>query len=548
MPIPVDCREFEGPGFAAKPWWWGGDGTRPNPSRAIAVIASTVLVCEVAIMLGLSVMGPLPTWLEVGADAILLVLLAAPALYLFLYRPMVVQLRYRDCMERALRASQEEQHRLQLRASLDGFVTTDGTGAILESNYALCELTGRDQTELAGMSLLDLIASAEQDAVRSRLKALPSAGSSRFESSLRRKDGQALDVEVSGSHSSVHGGRIYLFFRDITERNRSTSALRDSAERLKGLFENLRSGVAVYRLSDDGEGFVFAEFNRSAERIDQIDRQDVVGKNLLEVFPTSAEFGLVDVLKRVHRTESVEHFPVSFYSDGRIAGWRDNFVYKLASGEVAAIYDDLTQEKQLEEQMRRLALHDALTGLPNRVQLTASCDEALKAAKADSTQLALLFLDLDGFKPVNDDLGHEIGDVLLRQLAGRLLGCVGESALVARIGGDEFVVLLPAISAVEQTGEVAARVLAAVQAPFELAGQSVAVSCCVGIALYPDHGADQHTLLRHADAAMYLAKTGGRNQARLYNSPEPVAVGAPGVLDRARVPAGAAPVAADRIP
>lgn len=533
---------------STSPWWWGGEATSPKPGRAIALIALTILLCEVAIMLGLHVAPPLPLWLEVGADGLMLVLLAAPALYLFLYRPMVVQLEHREYMERALRASQEEQHRLQLRASLDGFAMADSAGRILESNYALCELTGRDQTELEGASLFELIDGAHRDSAQIRLQALPAAGSSRFESCLRRKDGQALDVELSGSHSSVHGGRIYLFFRDITERNRSTAALRDSAARLKGLFENLRSGVAVYCLSDGGEGFVFAEFNRAAERIDQIDRAQVIGRKLLDVFPAAADFGLVDVLRRVHRTGAAEHFPVAFYSDGRIAGWRDNFVYKLASGEVAAIYDDVTQEKQLEEQMRRLALHDALTGLPNRVQLTARCDEALAHAKANSAQLAVLFLDLDGFKPVNDDLGHEFGDVLLRQLAGRLLSCVDDTALVARIGGDEFVVLLPAVRAVAETSEAAGRILAAVQAPFQLAGQQVVVTCSIGIALYPDHGTDQHTLLRHADAAMYQAKTGGHNQARLFNSPDPVMVGEQAAVHRARTPSGGQAAVADGHP
>ena len=141
------------------------------------------------------------------------------------------------------------------------------------------------------------------------------------------------------------------FARDITERKRSEEMLRESEANLKDIFENLRSGVAVYRASPDGQDFFFTSFNRAAERVEKVHREDVIGKNVAEVFPGVIEFGLLEVFRRVWQSGVEEHFPVSFYQDGRIAGWRENHIYKLPNGEIVAIYDDVTKEKQAAEEM-----------------------------------------------------------------------------------------------------------------------------------------------------------------------------------------------------
>lgn len=158
--------------------------------------------------------------------------------------------------------------------------------------------------------------------------------------------------------------------QDVTVRRQAEEMLRDNETRLKNLFENLSSGVAVYRVSPDGKDFFVTDFNRAAERIDKFHRNDLIGKNITEVFPAAEEFGILEVLRRVWRSGLPEHFPVSFYKDDHISGWRDNYIYKLPSGEVVAIYDDVTKEKQAEEQIRQLAYYDALTNLPNRVLFT----------------------------------------------------------------------------------------------------------------------------------------------------------------------------------
>ncbi len=321
-------------------------------------------------------------------------------------------------------------------------------------------------------------------------------------------------VPLHRSDGSIRGAVTINY--DITERKRSEDMLRESESRLKAMFENLSSGVAVYQASPDGMDFIITAFNRAAERIENVHREDLIGKSVVEAFPRIAEFGLLEAFRRVWQSGASEHFPVSFYQDGRVSGWRENYVYKLPNGEIVAIYDDVTKEKQIEEQMYRLANYDVLTGLPNRTLLADRLQQSLATAKRGRAHIALMLLDLDKFKPVNDRFGHDIGDQLLKEVAKRLLDCVRESDTVSRLGGDEFVLLLPAIEATQDAMRVAEKILHALDQPFELAGHGISISASIGVAVYPEHGGDEKTLTKHADIAMYDAKRAGRNNARLF--------------------------------
>jgi diguanylate cyclase (GGDEF)-like protein len=169
------------------------------------------------------------------------------------------------------------------------------------------------------------------------------------------------------------------------------------------------------------------------------------------------------------------------------------------------------------QELSNLALRDTLTGLPNRKLLADRVPLALASARRDQAQLALLFIDLDEFKPVNDTFGHDVGDELLKDVAKRIEGCVRASDTVARFGGDEFIVLLPLIESVDDALSVAEKIRLAISTPFQLVGQSLHVSTSIGIATFPEHGTDEATLLKHADMAMYQAKTDGRNLVRVYS-------------------------------
>jgi diguanylate cyclase (GGDEF)-like protein/PAS domain S-box-containing protein len=190
---------------------------------------------------------------------------------------------------------------------------------------------------------------------------------------------------------------------------------------------------------------------------------------------------------------------------------------------------DITERKLVEQQVRQLAYYDSLTGLPNRRLFKEQLEQALASAKQRGERIAALFLDLDEFKRINDTFGHNVGDLLLREVANRLTQCLrgsdrvalpGNAGLgsIARLGGDEFTILLHEIKAVEDAEKVAKRVLESVAQPMLLDGREVVVTASAGMAIYPDDGEDLDSLLKNADAAMYHAKETGKNAVRAYRS------------------------------
>ena len=175
------------------------------------------------------------------------------------------------------------------------------------------------------------------------------------------------------------------------------------------------------------------------------------------------------------------------------------------------VFSDISERKASEERMHHLAHSDALTGLANRMLLTDRIHQALSKARRDRKRAAVLFFDLDRFKPVNDQLGHDVGDLLLQQVAQRVLACVRESDTVARLGGDEFVVLLTEIEEEANALAVGRKILDALQRPFDPLGHVVTIGASIGVAVFPEHGGDETVLLKNADIAMYKAKACGRN-------------------------------------
>ena len=172
--------------------------------------------------------------------------------------------------------------------------------------------------------------------------------------------------------------------------------------------------------------------------------------------------------------------------------------------------------KENEKRLRYMAQHDNLTGLPNRMLFSDRLQQEIFIAKRDKKYFAVMFLDLDKFKPVNDMFGHGVGDLLLKETAKRIQDCVRESDTVARFSGDEFIVLFRAIEHKQDAMVVAEKIRHALNQPFELVGQNLQISSSTGVAIYPDHGTDEGQLLKNADIAMYCAKDNGRNMVQLF--------------------------------
>jgi diguanylate cyclase (GGDEF)-like protein len=316
--------------------------------------------------------------------------------------------------------------------------------------------------------------------------------------------------------------------KQVVER---TKQLVEKELKYRHLFENMNNCVAVYNAVDDGEDFVFVDFNHAAELLEKKSRQEVVGKRLTECFPGIKEFGLLTVLQRVWKTGQSEHFPISSYRDNHISGWRDNRIYRLPSGEVVAIYEDVTAQKQAEEEIYNLAYFDPLTQLPNRRLLSDRLSQAMAASKRSGCYGAAMFLDLDNFKPLNDKHGHDVGDLLLIEVAKRLKDCVREMDTVARFGGDEFVVMLNELDADKTESSTQARIVAekilnTLSEPYlltikndNLTDTTIEHHCTasIGVTLFIHHDEHQIDVLKLADAAMYQAKDAGRNSIYFYN-------------------------------
>jgi diguanylate cyclase (GGDEF)-like protein len=350
-----------------------------------------------------------------------------------------------------------------------------------------------------------------------RMKTLVETGHAFFESAHRCKDGTIMPIEVNARLTQSKGRDLALsVIRDITERKRAEALLRENEARLKELFENLSSGVVVYCVADAGKTFTLTAINHAAERIENQLSESLLGKNVLDIFPAVKECGLFTVLQRVWSSGVAEHF--ASQPSKQMAGWREYYVYKLPNAEIVAIYDDVTQEKQAEAKMYRLAHYDILTDLPNRTLFSNRLHRALMTAQREQNHLALMFIDLDNFKPVNDQMGHAAGDLLLKEVAQRLQHCMRESDTVSRIGGDEFVVLLPVIVLQADALHIAENIRDAISQPFNLFGQTISISSSIGVAIYPEHGADEKRLIKHADIAMYYAKGNGRNNVTLYEA------------------------------
>ncbi|MFA6902950.1 MAG: diguanylate cyclase [Gallionellaceae bacterium] len=301
----------------------------------------------------------------------------------------------------------------------------------------------------------------------------------------------------------------------------------DISER-KHAEEELRLSFTVFNLAD--EGMVVSNpqneiisVNPAFSLITGYAAEEVIGKNprILSARTHSKEF-YKELWSTLIETGSWSGEVLNRKKDGEVyVEWLTIKRVLNEQGELThhvAIFSDITARKAAEDRMRHLALHDALTDLPNRALLNERLEQAIIRARRDKLCLGLLYFDLDRFKPVNDTYGHEVGDWLLKSVAIRVSECVRESDTVARIGGDEFVVLLPILDKSKDALAIAEKIRAVLGKPFEFAELSFDISASIGVGIYPEHGTDGKTLTHNADTAMYQAKKNGRNRAVIYHA------------------------------
>ena len=233
-------------------------------------------------------------------------------------------------------------------------ITSINEGKVIQANEVFFEMTGYSPDEVVGRSIVDLDIWARPEQREKIVRELEKTGFVRnIEAQIRHASGTIKTVLYSAEiiRFSDHP-HILAMAIDITDRKKAEESLIDTEAKYRNMFVHTIDGIAVYRAVGDGEDFIFVNFNKAAEKIDNIRKQDVVDKSILDVFPGVKEFGLFDVFQRVWRTGQSEHLPISFYKDDRVEGWRDNFVYKLPTGEIVSVYSDETALKKTEEELQ----------------------------------------------------------------------------------------------------------------------------------------------------------------------------------------------------
>jgi diguanylate cyclase (GGDEF)-like protein/PAS domain S-box-containing protein len=338
---------------------------------------------------------------------------------------------------------------------------------------------------------------------------------------IRRADGVVRwvwerGIAVRDAHDRIEA--LEGIVEDITARMESDLALREAERRYRSLFDNAIEGI--FRTTPDGR---YLDANAALARIYGFDTpqqlidtlQDI--RSELYVDPTRRE----EFMRIVKARGSISGFESQVYrKNGDVIWISENARAVLDDAGNVLHYEgtveDVTERHLYQARIEQQANYDTLTGLANRSLLHDRIQQAILSAASYGTRLAVVFIDLDRFKFINDSLGHHVGDQLLRNVAERFKDCVREYDTVARLGGDEFVLLINGESGPDSVATVVEHVLEAVATPWRYGSSEFEITCSVGVALYPDDGADAVTLLKHADSAMYRAKEHGRNNFQFF--------------------------------
>jgi diguanylate cyclase (GGDEF)-like protein/PAS domain S-box-containing protein len=421
--------------------------------------------------------------------------------------------------EQRLRAGEARKSAI-LNAAFECIIGIDAHGGVIEFNPASVATFGipRGQAEMVSIGdLLDV--SSLDDDTRAQFETLLAGGEAEllgqpFDATAVRSDGERFPVEMAVSRIDLPGPPSFtISLRDISASREAQAAMRH----LAAIVES--SGDAIISMTLDGS---ILTWNAGAERLYGYTAAEVVGNRESMLAPPDRPDEIPEVLERIARGERVPVFEtVRMRRDGTLVDVALNVSPILDErGRIVAAAKsarDISEHKRAQAQIAYLAYHDQLTGLPNRAMFHEHLELALARADRNRLGVAVLFIDLDNFKLINDSFGHEAGDDLLRDFGTRLSAVTRATDIVARQGGDEFLVLVPDLELEGHGGEMVPRaldVVAAIEAkvrsvletPFEVAGSEVHVGLSIGVSIYPIDAADRDALLRNADTAMYIGK------------------------------------------
>ena len=428
-------------------------------------------------------------------------------------------------IERELQAAQarrihfqsEQRFRATFEQAAVGIAHVGLDGRWLRVNHKLCLITGYAEEELLTRDRPSITYPDDMpDELDSRQKLLAGeVPSSTKEIRYVRKDGSLVWVSLTSSLTRTVTGEPDYFIEvieDITERKEATEQLRLFAR----IFDTINEGVVV---TDSTNNIV--SVNPAFSSITGYSAAEAIGNN-----PRMLHSGLMDKVFYDKMWQSINKTGrwQGEISDRRKNGesyveWLSISTMKDERGEFShhiAVVSDISERKAAEEHMVYIAQHDFLTDLPNRMMLHDRLTQAIAHAGREQRKVAVMFLDLDRFKAINDTLGHLVGDKLLKVVASRISSVARVSDTVSRLGGDEFAIMLPYIENMDDIATIAVKLLTSVAGPCVIDGNDIEVTTSIGISVFPEDGKDSESLIAHADAAMYQAKGNGRNNYQFF--------------------------------
>ena len=430
----------------------------------------------------------------------------------------------RQEMERALRAG-EQLFRDTLENAPIGMVVAEPGGKFLQVNQALCNILGYQREALLKLSFVDITHPDDLEITPDNVEKTlhGDIDSYQMEKRYLRKDGQMVWVQLSASmQCDASGMPQYIIgqIEDITERKLAKQALRESEERFRLISTSAMDAIIIIGSVEE-----IIYWNPAAEKIFGYRADEALGKNMHDLTTPPR-----------HRDDSrkgFEHFRIT--GTGPVIGKTLEMTALHKSGgefpiemsvsafrikdqwQALGIVRDISVRKHAEEQIRQLAYYDTLTNLPNRRLMLDRLNQSFSLAKRHQRSMSVAFLDLDHFKQINDTLGHDVGDELLKVVASRLSACVRSGDLVSRQGGDEFVVVLSEIAHPQDAAVVAEKIVETLAQPIIIMGHELKITTSIGISVFPVNGTDDpQELMKKADMAMYAAKEGGRNGYRFF--------------------------------
>jgi diguanylate cyclase (GGDEF)-like protein/PAS domain S-box-containing protein len=403
-----------------------------------------------------------------------------------------------------------------INTSALGFWALNATGQFMEVNEAYVQHSGYSREELLRMNVPDVEAMQQPEDVAARIEEIiNTSGYARFRSAHRRKNGTVWPVEIITTFSPIQGGLFFVFIEDLTEKVTQEGRLQMASL----VFETMNQAVVVTDASNRIVTINPATTLITGYTLDEVKGQDP------KIFASGRhDHAFYAAMWQSLQTDG--HWEGEIWDrrkDGEVyPKWLTLNVIKDAHGntqQYVSVFSDITERKKTEELIWRQANFDSLTGLPNRHLLHERLEQELKKAQRANYPLAVLFIDLDRFKEINDTLGHAKGDALLVQAARRLSARVRDTDTIARLGGDEFTVVLPEFGNRLNLERIVLELIHELAEPYDLGDNDLGyVSASVGITLYPDDAHSLEDLLKHADQAMYVAKAEGRDRYSYFTA------------------------------